>query len=248
MENIYTGIGLTILLSCVNFIATKVYNRRNEADKSFFWQDKQMDILKIQQLEFNELKRKTRIVVIDDEDSFPVELFRNEGYSIDKWDSVKDYGLLEAGNYDIIVLDIKGIALHISEEDGLGVLESLKKSNPAQIIVAFSQHSFDLSKSKFWELADEKLAKPSDFLKIKRVLDNLIKTQFKPERYLNYLDEIYSNSGLHNDQIKKIKKIVEKSIVTKTKISKEEINSFTRNIDLTNKVLTLTNVIAKIIE
>ena len=80
-------------------------------------------------LDFEELKKRIRIVLIDDEQGFPLKLFQAEGYAIEHWEKVVSvsYGKLESGFYDIIILDIKGVAEEISKDDGLGVLENIKK-------------------------------------------------------------------------------------------------------------------------
>ena len=57
--------------------------------------------------------------------TFPIDGFKQFGYSIEKKDKI-DHNLLKQlldGLYDIIVLDIYGIATpEISEDDGLGIL------------------------------------------------------------------------------------------------------------------------------
>jgi len=210
------SIGLPIL----NFIATKCYNSITGSSKNFIWKNNEMDLDNLKSsLDFEELKKRTRIVVIDDENTFPVKLFKNEGYSIDEWPKVEDYSKLQSGFYDIIVLDIKGVASHISIDDGLGVLESIKHYNPSQIIIAYSQHSFDLTKSKFWEMADEKIAKPSDFLKMKRIIDDLIATKFNPKRYINSLHSMLRANQIQEKQIKKFDKEIYKSIKEKRNLN-----------------------------
>lgn len=216
MEETLITVGITLACSLINFIATKIYNFYTGDSKNFIWRNKNIDLKSFKVKEdFNELKKRTRIVVIDDEDNFPVKLFENEGYSIDKWDKVKDYGKLEKGFYDIIILDIKGVAEHISEEDGLGVLINLKRNNPAQIIISYSQHSYDLNKVQFFQQADENIAKPSDFLKIKGIIDNLITSQFKPERYINALNQALTRNNIEDKEIKIINTEISKSIKSK---------------------------------
>jgi hypothetical protein len=247
MEEIITGLIITAGGSLLNFIVTKIYNLFTGASKNFIWRNKYPDLRTFKPpIEFDELKKRTRIIVIDDEDSFPVNLFQAEGYSIDKWDKVSDYGRLESGFYDIIVLDIKGVATHISSDDGLGVLESLKRKNPAQIIIAYSQHSFDLSKSKFWELADEKIAKPSDFLKIKSIIDNLITTQFKPDRYIDTLHNILRKNSFEEKEIKKLDTALVKSIKSKKKPNWAEVLEFANTkTELVNQIITISTTILK---
>ncbi|WP_116787365.1 response regulator [Flavobacterium psychrotrophum] len=197
MEELLFGTAATVGGSLINFTATKCYNHFTGSQKNFLWYENRIDLNTFNfNSEFHEQKRRTRIVVIDDENSFPIELFTNEGYNITKWDTVKDYGKLESGYFDIIVLDIKGVAQHISDDDGLGVLVELKKKNSSQIIISYSQHSYDLSKVQFFQMADDNITKPSDFLRIKSTLDNLITTQFKPSRYISAL-----NKKLHDHHI-----------------------------------------------
>lgn len=158
-----------------------------------------------------ELKKRARILVIDDEEcSFPFDLLRKEGYSIDHWTEVKNLRDLEEGLYDIIILDITGVAKKYDKNDGLGILEHLKDVNPSQIIVAFSGQTFDLSKNRFWKLADDALAKPVDVTKCKRLLDTMIEKKMTIEHYWQGLVSILKNEGVKEKEIKKIeKKLVE---------------------------------------
>ena len=247
MKEILIAIIVGSVGSLINFIAIKIYNSFTGYSKSFLWKNKFKDLKEYKPpIVFEELKKRTRIVVIDDEESFPVKLFQNEGYSIDKWDSVTDYGKLESGFYDIIVLDIKGVAMHMSVDDGLGVLESIKANNPAQIIIAYSQHSFDLSKSKFWELADEKIAKPTDFLKIKGKIDYLIQDEYKPERYIKSLQEILSKNRIESKDIRKFNTKLSKIIAKKEKPNWDEFLDFARNKpDLAKQIIAISNTILK---
>jgi Response regulators consisting of a CheY-like receiver domain and a winged-helix DNA-binding domain len=249
METILSGIVIVCGAALINFIATKIYNYFTDKSKNFLWQES--SVFNLRKLstnyDFQELKKRIRIVVIDDEEEgFPVNIFQSEGYAIDKWKTVTDYGKLESGFYDIIVLDIKGVAQHISKDDGLGVLESLKRNNPAQIIIAYSQHSYDLDKAKFWELADEKIAKPSDFLKMKRSIDNLIINKFKPERYLDTLQQILRKNKVPNNEIRKVNSIINKSIKHKeTPDWENKLNWSVRNTELINQIKIITNTVFK---
>ncbi len=89
---------------------------------------------------------------------------------------------LEQGDFDIIVLDIKGVAGKITELDGFGILQQIKQVNSSQIIIAFSGETFDIGKTQFFKLADDVLAKPVDTLKCKQVLDQLIQEKFTVEQ------------------------------------------------------------------
>ena len=83
-------------------------------------------------LPFNEIRKRARILVIDDdEEAFPYKLLEKEGYNVQYWPKVEVLRDLENGEYDIIILDIFGVAsAEMSTNDGLGILEHLKKHNP----------------------------------------------------------------------------------------------------------------------
>ncbi len=40
---------------------------------------------------------------------------------------------MKDGDFDIIFLDIQGVGLKYSDQEGLGILEHLKKANPGQV-------------------------------------------------------------------------------------------------------------------
>ena len=237
------GSGIPLL----NFITLKIYNRFTGKKKTFLWKDKTPSLLS---LGFNnsldELKNRAKILVIDDEETFPVKLFQEAGYNIEKWDSVKDLDKLEKGSYDIIILDIMGVATHISDEDGLGILENIKHYNPAQIVIAYSGHSFDLTKARFWELADEKIAKPSDFLKIRKIIDNLVINKYNPSRYIDNLSKLLRNNGITEKEIKKFNAQITKSIKEKAVPNWNSIITFSiPNSELFNKVVAISTTLIK---
>jgi hypothetical protein len=145
-----------------------------------------------------DLKRNIKIIVVDDDDIFPVNGFNEFGYKIDRWEKLDERKLkrLKDGEFDIIILDIIGIAKDISENDGLGVLKDIKANNPSQVIVAYSGQSFDIMKNSFWDLADEKLGKPTPFIGTQEIIDNLIERTFTVQYHQNKIEKILADSNL----------------------------------------------------
>lgn len=156
----------------------------------------------------SDLKRKTKIVVIDDEeDSFPYQLLQDDGYTIEWWDKVDSNKLhrLEIGDFDIIILDIMGVASkEISDSDGIGVLKRIKSVNKHQIVVAFSGQSYDLSKTEFWKLADEALGKPVTLIQCKELIDNLITKRINVQNYWNAVRDILLSNNISQRNINKV--------------------------------------------
>src|SRR5258706_2594560 len=90
------------------------------------------------ELSIDESRKRARILVIDDQKFAYLELFKRDGYNIDKWEDVTDLQKLESGYYDVILLDIQGVARDISSDQRLGLLKHLHKVSPAQIVIAYS--------------------------------------------------------------------------------------------------------------
>jgi len=198
-------------------------------------------------LPLNEKRKRAKILVIDDEETFPVELLTNEGYNIRHWKKIESLRSLEDGEFDIIFLDIFDVAKDISNDDGLGILEHLKKYNPSQIIIAYSGRSFDLSKTKFWKLADDTLAKPSDLVTCKEVIDKMLEDRFNLQYYWNNLTFVLKENSVDGKTISKIEDSLVKVLSKGEKISIHEILPVAlRTTELIAKIAPLANTIIKL--
>jgi hypothetical protein len=143
---------------------------------------------------FSEIKKRARLLVIDDEEFIYGELFKNDGYAIDKWDDVGDLSKLENGFYDIVLLDVQGVGRKLSAEQGLGVLQHIRKSSPAQVVIAFSNAEFSLKYQEFFKLADGTLNKGADYVEFKRKVDELLLQRFSLGFYVSKLTSIIGGS------------------------------------------------------
>jgi CheY-like chemotaxis protein len=194
----------------------------------------------------DEIRRRAKIIVIDDDpNSFPCDILRKEGYTIECWEKVESLSRLERGDFDIIILDIGGVASHYSPQDGLGVLEHLKNYNPSQIVVAFSGQTFDLGKTRFWKMADDSLSKPVDVIKCKEVIDHLLQEKFTIEHYWQGLIVLLRSEGMTEEEIEKLEKRVAGAI---KKGNKNELTSILKSITEKGEIaVRLAGVAAKII-
>lgn len=210
---------------------------------------------RIEALPFNksssELKKKTKIVVIDDEeDSFPYKLLQDDGYTIEWWEKVDSQKLhrLENGDFDIIVLDIMGVAdKELSDTDGIGVLKRIKSVNKHQIIVAFSGQSYDLSKTEFWKLADDALSKPVTFIQCKEILDLLIKKHINIISYWNAVKDLLVANNTPQATINKMEKDIVKVLEGNAPFDEKHFMSkFLSGIQNSASIVTLIQAIFRI--
>jgi CheY-like chemotaxis protein len=162
---------------------------------------------------YDEIKKRTKILVIDDNDFVYMSLFKKDGYSIEKWDDIKDLPKLESGHFDIILLDIEGVGMKQSKDQGFGVLQHLRQVNPSQIIVAYSNADWSLKYQDFFRQADATLAKSSDYVKFKRTVDKLLTDRFSVGFYIN---RIVALSGSQVSDNAKLRELAEKAILDKS--------------------------------
>jgi DNA-binding NarL/FixJ family response regulator len=184
------------------------------------------------EISMEDVRKRSKILVIDDMDFAYLELFINDGYSIDKWNDVDDLPKLEKGYYDIILLDIQGIGKAQSAEQGLGILKHLRKTSPAQVIIAFSNADYSLKYQDFFRMADLTLSKSSDYVEFKRAVDRLLGERFSLGFYIERVAGIASpyisdmsrlkaltSSALLSGNNKKLLAYLNENIETKEAIS-----------------------------
>jgi DNA-binding response OmpR family regulator len=211
---IIAGIGLLVIVFFWNKIITFIksmgktkYSSLNEVTIKY---------------NFEELKSTLKIIVIDDDDIFPVSGFHEFGYSIESWKKLDHAKLkqLYQGDFDVIILDIYGIAKDLAAKDGFDVLVEIKSKNPAQVVVAYSGQSFDFSKNKFWELADDKLGKPTPFIGTQSLIDNLIERTFSLEYHKQKIESVLKENKIES-QLSHVE-----HVFVKAKIDNAEPNWF----------------------
>lgn len=134
---------------------------------------------------FDEIKKRARLLVIDDESFIYLDLFKKHGYSIDQWVDVDDLSRIEHGGFDLILLDVQGVGKRLSPtEQGLGLLRHIRAVNPAQIVIAFSGSDYSLKYQDFFKLADATLPKSADYVDFQRQVDDLLRARFSMGFYV----------------------------------------------------------------
>lgn len=159
----------------------------------------------------DEIIKRARILVIDDGDFPLMVLFKRDGYTIQQWKDVDDLRPLENGDFDLILLDLRGVGSKHSADEGFGLLKHIRKSSPAQIVVAYSNADLSLEYQKFFSDADAVLHKTTDYVEYKRTIDSLLERRFSLGFYL---DRVGSVLGDLAPQAPKARKKARKAILT----------------------------------
>lgn len=131
------------------------------------------------------LRKRAKILVIDDHELPAQQLFERDGYHFERWPEVKSLSQLTDGHYDIILLDLNGVGLNESPDlQGLGILRHIKQSNPAQTVIAYSAQTQKLSALPFLELADSVLDKQASYVDYKEIVDDRLRERATPGYFI----------------------------------------------------------------
>jgi DNA-binding NarL/FixJ family response regulator len=119
--------------------------------------------------------RKKRILIVDDSDFIRDRLvdLLNEADNIDlilqAKDSVQAYNAFDTSSPDIVVLDIR-----VPGDNGIKILEKLKKTKPWVIIIMLTNYPYEQYRNKCMELgADYFFGKSDDMNKILNICNKL---------------------------------------------------------------------------
>lgn len=149
--------------------------------------------------------KQGRVLFIDDEKD-AVEAFvqhlRDEGFAhVELMTDVKSLNQVVQANADVVFLDITGVASALdAAEEGLSVLEYLKKHRPWARVVVLSGSDFPASKAKQLNLADLCITKASlNLAELVNVAEDQLRYAVLPE-YRNAL--IMKELAKHIDELK----------------------------------------------
>jgi hypothetical protein len=107
-----------------------------------------------------ELKDKTRILLIDDEETGLVESLKGEGWHIKYLPDLDKYNNTDLKDAHIVCIDIKGVGKKLNiKEEGLGLVRNIKEKYPEKrIILCSSVSSHDIFDNAI-DLVDKKVYK-----------------------------------------------------------------------------------------
>jgi CheY-like chemotaxis protein len=151
------------------------------------------------------LRKRAKILVIDDQ-ALPVQrLFQRDGYHFERWAQIKNLSQLTDGYFDIILLDLQGVGLNESPDlQGLGILAHVKQSNPAQAVVAYSAHTQKISLRPLIDMADAVLDKDASYVEYKEMVDNLLRQRATPGYFIAAVNrELGTRAALVPDVVPK---------------------------------------------
>jgi len=136
--------------------------------------------------EFEKLKFKARIALIDDDEISHVRRLQKDGYNIVDLSDITEIDDFIRKKYDVVVLDIQGVGKDLSQNsEGWGILKYLKTECPHLVVIMFTGADWSVTKYKHLvDMADDFIGKDLEFLDFKSKLDSGIRKAFSPKFHL----------------------------------------------------------------
>lgn len=143
-----------------------------------------------------EVRKRARLLVIDDHEVPFLDLFERDGYHIERWIKIENISQLTDSHFDVILLDLHGVGLRESPTlQGLGVLEHIKQRSPTQLVVAYSAQSWSPTFRDFFAMADAVLDKGDEYLKFKETVDSLVLRRYSAGFFISTMNSVLGDAA-----------------------------------------------------
>lgn len=132
-----------------------------------------------------DVRKRAPILIIDDQEWAHQQQLEKDHFHVTRWFDVEDTDSLTNGSYALVLLDINGVGMqHSPERQGIGILDHIKKSNPAQIVIVYSANPQGVKDAMTLAKADAVMDKGSEYLEFRERIDALLMRRASPEYFI----------------------------------------------------------------
>lgn len=137
----------------------------------------------------SELISRSRIAIIDDDKPELIDDLKSAGYAVDHFDDVTKVNMhaMAPGRYDVVVLDFAGVGSEFGEDQGLSLLQYIRRTNPATVIIAYTGISIGTKHADFFRHVDFVLPKDAGIARSTEKIDEAIKKSLSAQNLWNSL-------------------------------------------------------------
>jgi hypothetical protein len=133
----------------------------------------------------DEVRKRAQILIIDDQEWPHQKQLEADHFHVTRWVDVEDTDSLTNGSYALVLLDINGVGLtHSPERQGVGILDYVKKKNPAQLVIVYSAQPQAVGDAVTLARADAVMDKGSSYLEFRDKIDGLLMRRATPDYFV----------------------------------------------------------------
>ncbi len=108
-----------------------------------------------------ELIRRSRILIIDDEEPELRNDLEQAGFAVQHVHDINKSSLqiIERTLFDLVLLDFSGVGRELGSDEGLAILRHMKRVNPSVVVLSYTSKALSSEHADFYRLTDGVLAK-----------------------------------------------------------------------------------------
>jgi DNA-binding response OmpR family regulator len=166
-----------------------------------FFAKKQISSLTVK-LPREELLRRSRILIVDDEPLDLLQDLKAARFAVDQVQDIDNTNLdiIDRPLYDLILLDFGKVGKHFGGDEGLSLLKHIKRVNPAIVVFAYTSKALRTEHADFYRMADGVLAKDAGITaSMEKIEEGLRKAHSLPNVWSSLLTVCDINPGSKED-------------------------------------------------
>jgi hypothetical protein len=214
---------------------------------NFNFGKQQEKVREISSEEFDKIKFKARVAIVDDEEVPAASHLESDGYNIAKYADIEEIDGFIRKQYHVVVLDIQGIGKKIAaKNEGWGILKYLKEEHPHIVVIVFTGADWSITKYKeYSDLADFVIGKDLEYLDFKTKLDAAIRKSFSPQFHFEIERNLLSKEIADANTINRIEGIIKAHGLNSNKTLKK-ITKITNNQTAVQSVSNYLSIVSSI--
>lgn len=148
----------------------------------FYFVKHKIEELKLQ-LTREELVRRSRILVVDDERPDLIDDLQRARFSVDYLPDITPENLheLERPEYDLVILDFGNVGLRMGSDQGLGLMKHIKRVRPSVVVLAYTSKALQTEHAEFFRLADGVLPKDAGIVDSTEKIESALQKAYSIE-------------------------------------------------------------------
>jgi len=124
----------------------------------------------------DELLRRSRLLVVDDERPDIVDDLKKARFSVDyESDITRDNMHIIESSYDLILLDYGNVGKSFGSDEGLSLLKYIKRINPSVVVIAYTSKALNSDQSDFFRLSNGVLNKDAGISESLEIIEDGLK-------------------------------------------------------------------------
>ncbi len=136
------------------------------------------------------------VLVVDDKKFEHVERLKRDGFTVTFRNDLEQFRDVDDFQFDLILMDLHGVGLKLSDDGGRGVIRHIRKIAPTQLVLAYTAHQGGPSNFEgVFQDADQVLDKGASYLSFKTSIEDNLARLRTPEHYIERSLPTISTSG-----------------------------------------------------